>query len=72
MGAASKEVSISPDELLDIKKKRPLSIITEDDSDTMCSMLEECERESDISTLRQKLYLLTSISMAFSPVLSLS
>ena len=34
-------------------------MITEEDRDTMFAMLEECERESEVSDLRQKLHLLT-------------
>ncbi len=34
-------------------------MITEEDRDTMFAMLEDCERESEVSDLRQKLHLLT-------------
>ncbi len=45
--------------MLKAVKQQPLHIeITEEESDTMCSMRDECERESDVSTLRHKLHLL--------------
>ena len=54
-----RELGLTPDELLTIKKKRTVYLITEEDRDTMFAILEDCERESEVSDLRQKLHLLT-------------
>ncbi len=61
-------LGITPDELVGIKTNRTISLeSTEEERDMILSMVHDCEQESDIHSLRQKLHtLLQSLTAFFS------
>ena len=59
-------LGITLDELLGVKRSQPLYIeLTEEERETILSMVEECEQESELGHLHQKLHLLKQYLKAF-------